>query len=202
MSPQFIAVADTAAAAAAAAAAISQEDRRLGFEAKRFALETLVKIYLEQSSGSRALVVSHTRVMLTLSIAVMAGFVTVFAAMLRTGYPQAAGWMQPLPAALALSGLGLLMASALWSTKALSLAAKVATHLLRDPFPSARRELEEIFDAKSEDIVLDNLVATVQLHIADTAPGNNYSAHATKALVAGTTLVAAFLVFPFVTIGR
>ncbi|MGI6246952.1 MAG: hypothetical protein ACOYJQ_14490 [Pseudochelatococcus sp.] len=180
---------------------MQEEDRRLGFEARRFALETLVKIYLEQSNGSRALVVSHTRVMLTLSIAAMAGFVTVFAAMLR-GSPQAAGWMQPVPAGLALSGLGLLLASALWAAKALSLAAKVATDLLRDPFPTARRELEELFDARNEDIVLDNLVATVQLHIADTMPSGNFSAYATISLVAGTTLAAASLVLPFVMTGR
>ena len=181
---------------------MAEDDRRLGFEAKRFALETLVKIYLEQSNGSRALVVSHTRVMLTLAIAAMAGFVTVFAAMLRAGSPGAAGWMQPAPAALALCGLGLLVASALWSTKALSLAAKVATDLLRDPFPTARKELEQMFGAKNEDIVLDNLVTAVQLHIADTIPGNNFSTHATISLVAGTTFAAASLVFPFVLPGR
>lgn len=185
----------------ASAPAPPEEDRRLGFEAKRFALETLVKIYLEQSNGSRALVMSHTRVMLTLAIAAMAGFITVFAAMLR-GHPQAAGWMQPLPAGLALCGLGLLVASALWATKALSLAAKAATNLLRDPFSTARKELEQMFGAKNEDVVLDNLVATVQLHIADTVPSRNFSAYATVSLVAGTTLAAASLVLPFVLIGR
>lgn len=180
----------------------AREDRVLGFEARKFALETLVKIYLEQSNGSRALVVSHTRVMLTLALAAMAGFVTVFAAILRTGNPQMAGWMQPIPAGLALSGLALLVASALWATKALSLAARVATNLLRDPFPTARKELEEMFGARNEDIVLDNLVAAVQLHIADTAPGGSFSTYATISLVAGTTLAAASLVFPLMAAGR
>lgn len=178
------------------------EDRRLGFEAKMFALETLVKIYLEQTNGSRALIVSHTRVMMTLSIAAMAGFVTVLAAILRAGYLQAAGWMQPIPAGLALGGVGLLMASALWSTKALSNASKVATNLLRDPFPTARKELEEMFGTKSEDIVLDNLVSAVQLHVADTVPSRNFSTYATLALVVGVALIAASLVFPFVAGGR
>lgn len=178
--------------------AVMEEDRRLGFEAKKFALETLVKIYLEQSNGSRALAVSHTRVMLTMSLASMAGLVTVFAAMLRSGNPEATEWMQPLPAGLALSGLGLLVASALWATKALSLAAKAATNILQDPFPTARKELQEMFDAKNEDVVLDRLVATVQLHIADNAPSNNLSVYATMSLVAGTALAAASFVFAFV----
>jgi hypothetical protein len=178
------------------------EDRRLGFEAKMFALETLVKIYLEQTNGSRSLVVSHARVMLTLSIAAMAGFITVLAAILRAGYLQAAGWLQPLPAGLALSGVGLLMASALWSTRALSNASKVATNLLRDPFPTARKELQEMFGAKNEDVVLDKLVATIQLHIGDTVPSKNFSTYSTLALIAGATLIAASLVCPFVTLAR
>jgi hypothetical protein len=187
-------VSDTSAAAMA-------EDRHLGFEARKFALETLVKIYLEQSNGSRALVVSHTRVMLTLSLAAMAGLVTVLAAMLRGGSPQVVGWIQPLPAGLALSGFALLVASALWATKALSIAAQVATKLLQDPFPTAHKELEEMFGAKNEDIVLDRLVATVQLHIADTAPGNNFSVYATASLIAGIILAAASFAFPFVANG-
>ncbi|MFC0216767.1 hypothetical protein ACFFJ7_00010 [Pseudochelatococcus lubricantis] len=183
------------------APAMPAEDRRLGFEARRFALETLVKIYIEQSNGSRALVVSHTRVMLTLAIAAMAGFVTVLAAILR-GNPQAFATSQPVPAGLALCGLALLVTSALWATRALALAAHVATSLLRDPFPTARKELEEMFGARHEDVVLDNLVAAVQLHIADTAPARNFSTYATISLVAGATLAAASLVIPFVTIGR
>lgn len=174
-------------------------DRTLGFEARKFALETLVKIYLEQSSGSRALVVSHTRVMLTLAIAAMAAFVTVYAAMLR-GTTQAAEWIQPVPVGLALGGFALLVASALLATRALSLAAKIATDLLRDPFPTARKELEMMFDARNEDIVLDNLVTTVQLHILDTVPGKNFSAFATISLIAGAILAAASLLFPLVAV--
>lgn len=185
----------------APAPAMPAEDRRLGFEAKRFALETLVKIYIEQSNGSRALVVSHARVMLTLAIAAMAGFVTVVAAILR-GDPHAVGSIHPVTAGLGLFGLALLVASALWATKALSLAARIATNLLRDPFPTARKELEKMFDAKNEDIVLDNLVATVQLHIADNVPSNNFSTYATISLVLGITLAALSLVVPFVTGGR
>ncbi len=177
------------------------EDRRLGFEAKKFALETLVKIYIEQSNGSRALIVSHTRVMLTLAIAAMAGFVTVYAAVLRSD-PQAIGWIQPIPAGLALCGLSLLVASALFAIKALSLAAKVATDLLRDPFPTASKELEIMFGAQDEDVVLDNLVATVQLHLLDTVPGNNFSTLATISLLAGIALAAASFVFPLIAGGR
>lgn len=176
-------------------------DRTLGFEARKFALETLVKIYLEQSSGSRALVMSHTRVMLTLAIAAMAAFVTVYAAMLR-GAAQVPEWIQPVPAGLALGGFALLIISALLATRALSLASEVATGLLRNPFPTARRELETMFDARHEDIVLDKLVTTVQLHILDTVPGNNFSAFATISLIAGTALAAGSLLFPLVALTR
>lgn len=178
-------------------ATMTSQDRELRFEARKFALETLVKIYIEQSNGSRALVVSHARVMLTLAIAAMAGFVTVVAAILR-GDPNAVGSIQPATAGLGLFGLALLVASALWATKVLSLAANIATNLLRDPFPTARKELEEMFGARNEDIVLDNLVATVEHHIADNVPGNNFGTYATISLVLGITLAAASLVVPFV----
>lgn len=184
------------------AAAMAEEDRRLAFEARKFALETLVKIYLEQSNGSRALVVSHTRVMLTLSLAAMAGFVTIVAAMLRTGTAETSGWLQPVPVVFALAGLALLVASALLATKALAVAAQTAANLLHDPFPTARKELEDMFGTKNEDIVLDRLVATVQLHIADTVPSNPFGTFATVSLVAGTALAAASLVLPFVGSGR
>ncbi|WP_210270061.1 hypothetical protein [Aureimonas mangrovi] len=177
--------------------ALTIEDRRLGYEAKRFALETLVKIYIEHTNGSRALLMSHARIMLTLAIAAMAGFITVYAAMLRSN-PAGLDWIEPIPAFLALSGLALIVTSALLSSRALSLAAKVATDLLRDPFPTAQRELREMFDAKNEDIVLSSLVATIQLHIADTAPKNNHSVYATMSLIAGTILAAASLVVSFV----
>jgi hypothetical protein len=179
---------------------MAKMDRTLGFEARKFALETLVKIYLENASGSRALIVSHTRVMLTLAIAAIAAFVTIYAAMLRGAASTVAG-IQPVSGNLALGGLGLLVASALLSTRAIALAAKVSTDLLRNPFPTARKELEMMFEARNEDIVLDNLVATVQLHMLNTATSRNFSIVATVTLIGGTTLAMGSLLISHAQVG-
>lgn len=140
--------------------------------------------------------------MLTLSLAAMADFITVVAAMLRSGASEMAGWTQPLPVAMALFGLSFLVASSIWAAKALSRAARIASTILRDPFPATHNELAEMFGSKHEDVVLDKLVETVQLHIARTLPSNGFSTYATVCLVSGTALAAASLIVPFVSAGQ
>ena len=62
---------------------LSSDERRLAFEARRLAVETLIKVYLEHVTHARHLVTAHLRLMFTLSLGALAGVVTLYGATLR-----------------------------------------------------------------------------------------------------------------------
>jgi hypothetical protein len=141
--------------------------RRLRFEAKRFAIETFVKIHLEHAEGSRLLLVSHSRLMFTLSLGALAGTVTLFAAALRQSGPPSIALLGLAPIVLAALSLAFLVTAAILATRVLHSAASAATELLRQPFPNAERELEEAFDNEfsNEQTILDRVASTILLRL-------------------------------------
>lgn len=130
---------------------LSSDVRRLAFEAKRLAVETLVKIHLEQVTGAHRLATTHLRVMFTLSLGVLAGVVTLYGAMLRFVSPTEFHAITIYNWVLAIAALAALVASALLSARALQQAASATMPFLRDPFPNAGSEIGSIFESDELD---------------------------------------------------
>ncbi|MBM0280441.1 MULTISPECIES: hypothetical protein [Pseudomonas] len=135
------------------------DDRRFAFEARRLTIETLVKIYLEQVSVSRSLVTVYLRLMFTLSLGALAGVVTLYGAILRFSVSPALNTITMLEAISAVMALGVLVASALLSARALQQSAFDAAPFLHDPFPNAGPIIDSIFQLKEldEQQILDRL---------------------------------------------
>ncbi|MFK3789172.1 MULTISPECIES: hypothetical protein [Pseudomonas] len=127
------------------------EERRFAFEARRLAIETLVKIYLEQVSVSRGLVTVYLRLMFTLSLGALAGVVTLYGAILRFSVSASLDMITLLEATSAVMALGALVTSALLSARALQQSAFDVAPFLRDPFPNAGSVIDSIFQSKELD---------------------------------------------------
>lgn len=133
---------------------IALRERALRLDARKLAVETLVRVHLDSVAGTRQLMLGHQRLMFTLSLGALAGVITLFAAGLRLGAAQTLP-LPPLAAGLALLALAALTASALISAAALQKAARHAAGLLRDPFPGAGDDLELLFsDEQASETVL------------------------------------------------
>ena len=122
----------------------ASEDRRLRFEACRFAIDTFVKIHLEHIEGARLLLTSHLRMMFTLSLGALAGLITLYASILRFGSVD-------LHVGFAMAALASMVVSALLSAASLQRASADAALLLRDPFPDTDNALTNIFDKVDAD---------------------------------------------------
>lgn len=130
---------------------LSFDERRLAFEARRLAVETLIKVYLEHVTHARHLVTAHLRLMFTLSLGALAGVVTLYGATLRVGIANGIGTLDRLEVATGLVSLASLVASALLSATALRRTAIIAVSFVRDPFPKVASEIASIFELGSLD---------------------------------------------------
>jgi hypothetical protein len=119
----------------------SIEERRLAFEARRLAAETLTKVYLEHTQAARQLVVAYLRQMFTLTIGLIAGVVTLYGALLRFGPEHIFNSITYIEVALALFAISALISSALITASALQRAAFHSVNRLSSQAP----EIEEIF---------------------------------------------------------
>ncbi|ESW61858.1 MAG: hypothetical protein Q27BPR15_04325 [Rhodobacter sp. CACIA14H1] len=127
------------------------ELRKLRFEARKFALETLVRIHIDQMAGTRGLVAGHLRLLFGLSIGALASAMTVIGALLRTGiltfsYPD------DLPRII-LVGLCpvLLTLGAVIALVQSRRTARRAAERLRDPFPASEAEVERLMQVDDAD---------------------------------------------------
>ena len=129
----------------------ASEDRRLRFEACRFAIDTFVKIHLEHIEGARLLLTSHLRMMFTLSLGALAGLITLYASILRFGSVDlhAPGGM--VRVGFAMAALASMVVSALLSAASLQRASADAALLLRDPFPDTDNALTNIFEVDADE---------------------------------------------------
>lgn len=120
----------------------------------------LIKIHLEHAEGSRLLLVSHSRMMFTLSLGALAGVVTLFAAVLRLGGEKVLATATPLEIILAATSMALLVCGCLIATNALRAAASAAVDLQANPFWNAEAHLDALLkpDETDEKAVLGNLV--------------------------------------------
>lgn len=91
----------------------SPEERRLAFEARRLAAETLAKVYLEHTQGARQLVMAHLRQMFTLSVGAIAGTIALYGTLLRFGSETTLRAITCCEIALGIPGLAALISSAL-----------------------------------------------------------------------------------------
>lgn len=144
-------------------APLSPDERRLAFEARRLAVETLVKVYLEQVTHARHLVTAHLRLMFTLSLGALAGVVTLYGATLRVGIANGIGALDRSEVLTGLVALASLVASALLSATALRRAAFEAVSFVHNPFPNAAAEIATIFetDGLNESEILRKLYAAI-----------------------------------------
>lgn len=121
------------------------DDRRMRFEARRLALETFVKIHLEHVAGSRQLLLTHQRMIFTLSLGSLAGLVTLYASVLRFGSTAADQIYTPAHLLFAAIALVSLVGAALLSAYSLQRASTEAAQMLSDPFPNFNEALTALF---------------------------------------------------------
>lgn len=140
----------------------TSDERRLAFEARRLAVETLVKIYLEQVAHARHLVTAHLRLMFTLSLGALAGVVTLYGATLRIGIAHGIGALDRVEVMTGIAALAALVASALLSATALRRAAFDAVSFVYNPFPKAISDIAAIFETRD----LDELEVLHKLYVA------------------------------------
>lgn len=126
------------------------EERKLRFDARRLAIDSFVRIYLESVQGARQLVMGHLRLMFTLSLGALAGVITLYASALRMGGPEVhqLPWQ---PVSLALIALLCLVASALLSAATLQHAARGVSALVRHPFPASDEDIRRLFTDAEDD---------------------------------------------------
>lgn len=120
---------------------LSPEERRLAFEARRLAAETLAKVYLEHTQGARQLVMAHLRQMFTLSLGAIAGVITLYGTILRFGSENSINAITYYEVALGVFGLASLIASSLITASALQRAAFDSVNRLSSQAP----EIDVIF---------------------------------------------------------
>ena len=161
------------------------EERRLVFEARRLAIEVLMKVYLEQASTSRNLVTVYLRLMFTLSLGALAGLITLYGAMLRFSSTYSITMITPLEITFAIAALSALVASALLSARALQKSAFDVSPLLHNPFPGADAAINSIFDIDNidEKQILRNLYFTLEQCVEHQPP-----------LRLGTKLITIFMI--------
>ncbi len=87
---------------------IPLDERRLRFEARRLAVETFVRLHIEQVAASRQFLLTHLRLMFTLSLGALASVVTLYGAGLRLGTSASFDTMRPLSFVVATVALFLL----------------------------------------------------------------------------------------------
>lgn len=169
---------------------LTGDDRRLAFEAKRLAVETLVKIRLEQVGSAHRLATSHLRLMSTLSLGALAGVATLYGALLRFSPAVVINTATIIHAAVSLSALPVLVASALLSARALRRGAAEAMPFLRDPFPNAKSEIESIFEQEGldEDEVLKRLYIAIDKGIESQPTFDIGSSLSTSLMILGLLL--------------
>ena len=174
-------------------AVLLPETRRLQFEARRLAVETFVKLHVEQVAASRQLLVTHLRLMFTLSLGSLAGVVTLYAAALRFGSVSAVSTQLYWPSVLAaVAALGFLVASALLSAQALQRAARAAAAFLTNPFPDAERQLHSLFHDHDgdENAILAETIAILERRLAAESVISSDSTLNVTLLIVGITVSA------------
>lgn len=130
----------------------SEEDARaLRFEARKFALETLTRIYLAQLEASRNLRVGHVKLTFGLSVGTLAGFLTLISAFARfmDDFPT---WPADMGGLLVLGfGLGPLLLAAIVAISQYRATVERTADLLLRPYPKAEAEFQAILQDHSLD---------------------------------------------------
>ncbi|HRM73970.1 MAG TPA: hypothetical protein PLI13_04570 [Paracoccus sp. (in: a-proteobacteria)] len=127
------------------------ESRKLRFEARKFALETLAKMYLVQAEATRNLRVGHVKLTFGLSLGALAGFLTVISALARfvADFPT---WPADMGGILVLGfGLGVLLLAAIVAISQYRATVERTADLLLHPYPKAEAEFQAILQDHSLD---------------------------------------------------
>lgn len=151
-------------------AALDQNERRtLRFEARKFALESLIRIYLAQLDASRNLRVGHVKLTFALSVGTLAGFLTLISAFARfiDDFPT---WPADM-AGLSILAFGmscLVVAAAVAITQYRATVERSADMLLR-PYPDAEADVHAILagEPTNEMDYLDRLSAILRARTQD-----------------------------------
>jgi hypothetical protein len=145
------------------------EAQKLQFEARKFSLEMLIKMYLTQLEATRNLRVGHVKMTLALPFGALAGFLTVLAALARftDDYPV---WPEDrLALILLFVALGSFLTAAVVAISQYRAAVDRAADQLFHPYPGAETEFEDILfgRANSEEAYLDRLSIILQARTQD-----------------------------------
>ena len=127
------------------------EARKLRFEGRKFALETLTRMYLAQLGGTRNLSIGHVKLTFGLSLGALAGFLTLISAFARftEDYPV---WPEDRTAILLLAcGLGSLLIAAVVAILQYRATVEQSAAQLTRPYPDAEAEFLDILSAPDLD---------------------------------------------------
>lgn len=145
------------------------DTRALRFEARKFTLETLTKMYLAQLEASRNLRVGHVKLTFALSVGTLAGFLTLISAFARfiDDFPTWPADMTGL-SVLAFGMSCLVVAAAVAITQYRTTVERSADMLLR-PYPDVEAEFYDILSGQPADEVeyLDRLSAILRARTQD-----------------------------------
>ncbi|MFQ8433250.1 hypothetical protein [Amaricoccus sp. W119] len=165
------------------------ERRKLRFEARKFAIDTLVRMYLAQLEGTRSLRVGHVKLTFGLSLGALAGVLTVISALARftENYPE---WPEDrIPILLLVSGLGGLLAAAVTAISHYRTVVEGSADLLLRPYPGAELEFNGILSGTPEDetAYLDSLSAILSARTRDSRQHHPPSSVVLLLVLFGTT---------------
>lgn len=174
-------------------AALDQnEARKLRFEGRKFALETLVKLHLVQSEATRNLRVGHVKLTFALSLGALAGFLTLISAFARfvDDFPT---WPNDRGGLLLLAlGLGSLMAAAIVAILQYHATVERSADLLLRPYPKAEAEFQSILSEQSldETAYLDRLSTILRTRTQDARQHQPPSSVVLVLILIGATVTA------------
>ena len=145
------------------------EARKLHFEARKFAIETLVKMNLAQLEATRNMRVGHVKMTFALSLGALASFLTLVSAFARftDDYPE---WPEDRVGILLLVfSLGLLLAAAIAAISQYKAAVDRAADQLFRPYPSAETEFADLLSGRPQDEIalLDRLSTILKTRTED-----------------------------------
>lgn len=137
------------------------EFRKLQFEARRFSMDALIRVQLEQSAGTRALMAGHLRLMFGLSLAAIAGAATMISGLLQAKADEISLREDAVLVVLILLCVAFFMGAAVLALFRSRAVVRQAASLLLDPFPGADNDFKRLLsrprDNEDEEEILDAL---------------------------------------------
>lgn len=171
---------------------ISDEARRLRFEGRKFALETLIRFHMVQVETGRNLRVGHVKLTFALSLGALAGFLTLIGAFARFVESFPVWPADRTGIMLLLAGLGCLMVGALVAILQYRTTIDRSADLLHRPYLGAEAAFQDLIGDPTldETAALDRLSAILRNRMEDPRHHHPPSSYVLLLILAGACMTA------------